>query len=324
MLALTGLLLAGCAPASTSPAEVAAPVAVRASRPLDLPSPVPGSKEIVHPSVVAFEQPWNGYRYWMAATPYPFSDNAHENPTVFASHDGKGWVVPLGAANPLFTPPPGHYYSDPDLVIDADGSRLHLVWRRTRSGFNGVDLLLHSSSTDGVTWTSPRVSLDFTAHGERGASPAVVWDGHQYRLWYCAFASRGQPVRVRTAPSLDGPWSEPSTTHTGAFPRGQVPWHLDVIRVSDGYRMLLNTGRPASSSGMELWFLGSSDGLTWRRAPEPLMAVTRGKWDASLYRASFLAFEENGRRRYRIWYGSASGSLGWRIGLTEANGDVLP
>src|SRR5699024_8293928 len=65
---------------------------------LDIPT-YEGSGKAVHPSVHAFRIPWNGYRFWMAFTPYP--NTQHENPSIVASGDGVNWVVPSGLTNPI-------------------------------------------------------------------------------------------------------------------------------------------------------------------------------------------------------------------------------
>jgi len=39
-----------------------------------------GDDQAFHPKVLNFDKPWNGYRYWMAYTPYPGADQRKENP----------------------------------------------------------------------------------------------------------------------------------------------------------------------------------------------------------------------------------------------------
>ena len=43
-----------------------------------------GSNQSTHPSVLQFDTPWNGYRFWMAMTPYPFNYDGLEDPSVLA------------------------------------------------------------------------------------------------------------------------------------------------------------------------------------------------------------------------------------------------
>ena len=38
--------------------------------------------QVTHPDVVVLEEPWNGYRYWMAYTPYPGADQRKGRPDL--------------------------------------------------------------------------------------------------------------------------------------------------------------------------------------------------------------------------------------------------
>ena len=62
-----------------------------------------GKNQPTHPSVISFSEPWNGYRYWMAYTPYPYANGSEENPSICASNDMLYWETPEGLANPIAT-----------------------------------------------------------------------------------------------------------------------------------------------------------------------------------------------------------------------------
>ena len=64
--------------------------------PLDVPSFTANGKVdgVTHPDVVKFDEPWNGYSYWMAVTPNQNGNSQFENPCLAASNDGQSWVVP--------------------------------------------------------------------------------------------------------------------------------------------------------------------------------------------------------------------------------------
>ena len=114
-----------------------------------------GDPQFVHPSVIRVLGKFNGYEYWMAITPYVDSNNATENPCIYASHNGKDWVVPTGITNPLFGPPEVGFYADVNLVYDSglygDGiQKLYLYWSNPHKAEKYV-----SHTLDGVTWTEP-------------------------------------------------------------------------------------------------------------------------------------------------------------------------
>ena len=80
---------------------------------------------------------WNGYRYWMAMTPYPNAQNAYENPSIVVSDDGETWIEPPGISNPIVPyPGAGYYNSDPCLV--KAGNLLYLFYRCALPDFYGL------------------------------------------------------------------------------------------------------------------------------------------------------------------------------------------
>ncbi|HXQ77120.1 MAG TPA: hypothetical protein VN797_02880, partial [Gemmatimonadaceae bacterium] len=73
---------------------------------IGLPTPIEfetyeNSHQVVHPSTVAFAQPWHGQRFWLALTPYPNGDSHVENPSLYGSATGDSWTVPAGVVNPV-------------------------------------------------------------------------------------------------------------------------------------------------------------------------------------------------------------------------------
>lgn len=99
----------------------ATPVLARANSKGYLKIPVynnPNGYQATHPSVLYFKNGWNGYKFWMGYTPYEYSNELLENPSVAASNDGVNWEVPTGLTNPLeATDTLDMHYSDPHLVF---------------------------------------------------------------------------------------------------------------------------------------------------------------------------------------------------------------
>src|SRR5690606_6972243 len=84
-----------------------------------------GSNQTVHPDVLFFDTGWNGYKFWMVHTPYPYSDEKLENPSIVASNDGIYWDEPKGLINPIVEPTEQElieraHYSDATLVMNGD------------------------------------------------------------------------------------------------------------------------------------------------------------------------------------------------------------
>lgn len=84
-----------------------------------------------HPSVLYFPDSWNGYKYWMAETPYspkcqPYRDR-NECPSIHVSQDGVNWLVPDGLTNPIVNfGVEGErnldYYCDNCLILNRGGA----------------------------------------------------------------------------------------------------------------------------------------------------------------------------------------------------------
>ena len=276
-----------------------------ASAPLDIPTVYTGPHG-THPDVVDMGPAGlNGYRYWMAYTPYDNEVAARENPSIIAGNTPDKLVTPPGVTNPVIAPPAGagatNYNSDTDMVWD--GSKLVLHWREVRN--NSTEIIQSVSSTDGVTWGDRRTQFE-TGALTNCLSPAIVrgLDGG-WRMF--AMADVGRPWTVRTAPAADGPWSAPQVIPTvPPVASGGKFWHLDVIRHKGQYRALLMHFAP-----FELYAAVSDDGVNFRRGPRVLAATQT--WEDRLYRSTFVP-ADNGLD-YDLWYG-VIGS-GWRLAYTR-------
>ncbi|MBA3458618.1 MAG: hypothetical protein H0T46_01550 [Deltaproteobacteria bacterium] len=60
-----------------------------------------GSGQVVHPDVL-----FDGYRYLLAYTPYPFSNGRFENPSIAISDDGLAFREIAPGVNPIAPAPP--------------------------------------------------------------------------------------------------------------------------------------------------------------------------------------------------------------------------
>ena len=115
--------------------------------------------EETHPDVVVLEEPWNGYRYWMAYTPYPGADQRKENPHVCVSNDrihwkpfeGEGKAVSLDPLTP-FEDPDKQYNSDTHLVYRKDIDTLECYWRQVDNRTR-IDKIMKRTTTDGIHWS---------------------------------------------------------------------------------------------------------------------------------------------------------------------------
>ena len=280
--------------------------------PLDIPT-YDGDASVGHPSVVFVPEGWNGYRYWMAFTPFP--DGSRENPSIVVSQDGIRWQVPDGAINPVVSADEirraGYRCnSDPELVLTADGQML--LYYRPFSRRN--EAIFCKRSRDGVEWSSARMVLCSRAVRYPAAllSPAVeVGTDGVLVMWTVNGLTLGRRV-VERRTSPDGlRWSPPERC---AIPRGVNPWHIDVAPAGGRYHMLV-------SDRTRLFYWTSEDGRTWTGSRTRAVARSGTAHDArGHYRSTFVAAQA-ASQRWDVWITGTDGSGRnlffdvWRIGL---------
>jgi len=303
----------------------------RAPFPLDIPT-YDGNPNVTHPDVVYVPEGWNGYKYWMAYTPYP--EFTRENPSILCSNDGLHWRVPSGLTNPIAKPgdTTESILSDPDMLL-VNGEMW--VYFRGYAG-NVRERIYLTKSSDGVTWSFPTMVIDQSGAGKSDItlSPAVVWD-EALEKFVMFTVSRAAPSSIQRRVSDDGAvWGEP-TNCAVSFPVGVSPWHIDVQYADGKYHALLNT-QTNNGIGMRLYYLSSDDGLTWAMSSQPVVSLgdDPDDWDRSGHYRSALTYLEDGK--FGIWacgvnspapngYVYQNGSR-WRIGYVEAildeNGDL--
>jgi hypothetical protein len=280
--------------------------------PLDIPT-YDGDPSVGHPSVVFVPEGWNGYRYWMAFTPFP--DGRRENPSIVVSQDGIRWWVPDGLSNPVVSADEirraGYRYnSDPELVLTPAGRML--LYYRPFSGA-GNEAILYKRSQDGVAWSSGQMVLSNQArYPVELLSPAVEVDMDGVLvMWTVNGLNLGRRVIERRT-SVDGlQWSPPERC---AVPRGVNPWHLDVVAASGLYHMLVN-------DRSRLFYWTSDDGRTWTGSRRKAVSRSGTVHDArGHYRSTFVP-TRSPSPRWDVWITGQNGAGRnvfwdvWRIGL---------
>lgn len=278
-----------------------------------------GADQPTHPSVVSFDQPWNGYAYWMAMTPYPYNDGSYENPSIVASNDGENWVVPNGVTNPLAGTPSTGHNCDVDLVYVPELDELRMYYIEADDIISSRVKMM--SSQDGVHWSSPQIVITdlFKKYGILSPSIEILPDG-TYMMWYvdagnAGWTSQNNKVKYRT--SEDGiNWSSATTCEDFVQPGYQV-WHLDVhYDTSTGNYYAVYPAYPNGTNcdHCNLFFAVNETGTKWETFNEPILKPSAdGGWDDfCIYRSSMLL--ENGT--IKVWYGAKKQEdSSWHTGL---------
>ena len=317
---ILAILTSSCNP---TPSQAPDPLAVHlenAQNPLTIPT-YDGSGQVTEPSVVFFDSPWHGFRYWMAFSPYPNGDASKENPSIVVSDDGKTWQAPPGLANPLALPGQVGYLADASIFYDCKSDRLWVYYLDTQpaTGNLGVKRLI---SSDGIQWQSQGTLFEIPAYNAE--SPTVEKAAGGYYMWAvnsgtagCSAASTVVEYRLST----DGiNWSAPQPANL--LQSGYEIWHLNVSYISSKqeYWALLAAYPAGSDCGHTVLFYSTSlDGMNWTSNSKIVLAPGM-TWDnAEIYRSTLLYDLDS--NSLSVWY-SASSKLGeWHIGLAEVDYD---
>ncbi len=265
-------------------------------------TPTPdGTTSGTHPSVVDMGVPWNGYRYWMAFTPYYNSNNQLELPCILASTDRQTWVVPSGLTNPLQPAPgAGNHYDDPELVYNPDTGELWLYYIYASGQILKLEL---QSSSDGVHWSSKQDLLSIGGNGM--TSPSVFRrTGSDWWLFYNTCFTPSLQARQST----DGKTWGPPLTMNATPVKGFSFWHSQVKWNSTANRFeMLSYDRVAGSTNANvgnIFAYTSANGTTWTAVSQSALVEL---W---AYRPCFIY---NGNGTIDLWYGALPTGLAWVI-----------
>lgn len=267
--------------------------------------------ETTHPSILSFEEePWNGYRYWMAVSPYPAGDDSQENPCIFASNDLENWETPKGLVNPLSPTPENYekgiiYNSDPDLIYNSDTNQLECWWRYVDDK-SGIMIIYRKISSDGIHWSQDEIVSLTGRKTVDYVSFSVLYEDHMYKMW-----SVGSGYKVQYTQSKDAKHWDALRTMSIPFRDSQLRlWHMDMIHTDVGYEMIFvafNKQTDPTREHMSLYYANTSDN---RSISEPVLILqpsSGNTWDNDgLYKSTF--FKDSNGLYHIIYSGIALGS----------------
>ncbi len=276
-----------------------------------------------HPSVLYFKDGWNGYKYWIAYTPYEHCDDYWENPHMAASNDLVNWVTPSGFSNPLEPVPSDYkhgisYNSDTELVYNKDTGRLECWWRYY--DYRNLKVSLRRKTTsDGVHWSEKEDMLvSDNLNNYDFLSPALLYEDGKYKMWSINLKSN---YDIEYRESTDGKnWSAIQKIKVEYEDPKYINWHLDVIHTPKGYEMDISAYLKGTRDRtvMSLFYTYSPDNVTYTKV-RPMLHPRKNtdKWDnKGLYRSCLLYADG----KYYLFYSGINkkkGPVG--IGLISGN-----
>jgi len=313
-------------------------ILLNARKPLNIPT-YDGSNQVVHPSIIDFLTEyglpqWGGYRFWMVITPYPYSNNAFENPSIYTSNDGMNWCVPPKIINPIDCAPGGWergFNNDPDMVYDSDLDQIRVYFRfastdQLKVKFIRITKEHRISEPIAVLSQSPWTQSDNTHRS------FCIWreSSHQWHMWGGG-GTETPPYNIYYRFSEDGiNWGSPEkcVNKEGNDPfqvLGYTNWHISCKpNYCENRIEFLSNANPILSEGkgVILYAECPMSNPTLIRTPiiDPILVSSERGWDnGNLYRCSFIISDTGSSYYYRIWYSAESKKDVWKLGYTEGH-----
>jgi hypothetical protein len=216
------------------------------------------SGQAVHPDILY--RPENSHPFMLAFTPYPFSIDSFENPSIALSDNGLRFFEEYPGLNPLAAAPPQDHNNDPDMFYY--NGQLCIVYLETlRPEKQNLVLLTHSG---GTRWSSRIVHTDYFDAGDPMIlSPAYARINQQDYLFYVNMSRAPNSIQFVAIHENFAP--DFSTRQDIAINmQGLMPWHIDIIPYEDFFYMLICCVKTEKNKKKyDLYIAWSNNGSVW-------------------------------------------------------------
>lgn len=180
----------------------------------------------------------------LAFTPYPFSMDIFENPSILVSHDGLRFFEETPGINPVAAAPPFDHNNDPELFFY--NKSFHILYLETLRPEKQNLVLL--SGADRKTWVSRILHTDFFNKPVPDPfilSPSFIRDGHDacFLFYVKMNPPDSMPFRnneIQYVAVQNGFIPDFSKRYAAAIDlKGLNPWHISLLKSDAAYYMLI-------------------------------------------------------------------------------------
>ncbi|MCK4758046.1 MAG: hypothetical protein KAS67_06325, partial [Thermoplasmata archaeon] len=236
------------------------------------------------------------YKMW-----YTGYDNTNYRILYASSADGVSWnkqdvVLNIGTGGE----------TDDTHVAGPHVMKEGATYKMWYSGHDGANYRIHyATSIDGTTWSKQGVAngLDLGIPGSYDdfgtGSPHIIKEDTTYKMWYSGYEADAS-VQVIYATSPDGiNWVKQGVAipNSGPFD-SMIAGEPIVLGYNNEYHMWYR-GTPAIDVG-HILYASSSDGLTWTKQGQALVAGSSGESDDSRVISPRVIFDSDGYAK--MWY----------------------
>ena len=269
-----------------------------------------------HPKVIYFDNLWNGYKYWMAYTPYPKCDAKKENPFIMASNDLIHWRNTKSLKNPLDIPKISdkkHYNSDTHLLFNNITNSLEVFWRYVNDKDNEV-IIYVKNSKNGINWSNKKIFIKSKNRKKQDyISPSIIFSNGVYRIWYVYNS------KLFCFTKKKNKFSNPRMLDIIFTNRYKI-WHIDIIYNEEKklYELIASAFiNWKKRKNMPLFYLSSKDNIIWTKPikildpkEKPFKLFIRG-----FYRSSLTYY----KKKYYLFYSFHNTKKDCGIGFLSGN-----
>lgn len=264
------------------------------------------SGQAVHPDIFFDKQI---KKFVITFTPYPFTNDKFENPSIALSDDGINFYEEKKGINPLVPAPQKDHNDAPDISYK-NGTYTILYLETVRPEYQSLIAL---QSKDRVTWQKTIIQKCNFSKEEKPfmLSPAVAYKDKECFLFYVnRDYKNGHKLFYTTGTSIETldfmQAKEIQSSFINELPAKTEPWHVDIIQDNNGgFLMLLCAVQRDSQKGGKyfLYIAKSKDLINWKLCKKPILK--------NCYRSSGFIKNNN----LYIYFSSNYFADAWKIGL---------
>lgn len=233
-----------------------------------------------HPAILFAPRKWNGYAYWLAATPYPDEDIRYENPCIYKSNDPIHFL-PV-KKNPILDYPGNKAYnSDPELFFHEH--KLYCIVRENENQHFLREIKLLSSS-NGDDWSVSKTIYTSNDENRQLLSPSYLNRKGKHLIYFLNGDAGVGKNGTCSGIEIIGT-ENPDMTDFKLFASGNFinkdevkiePWHFDLFEDQERLYMVL-CGRDKSKT-------------TFRNPMYTYLAVSEDYVNFKIYRKPIIRY----------------------------------
>jgi hypothetical protein len=192
------------------------------------------SGQAVHPDIL-YDAARDNPNFILVFTPYPYSNDHYENPSMLISSDGLRFFEEFPHINPLASAPPFDHNNDPDIFYYEN--RLNIIYLETLRPEKQNLMLL--SSPDRETWDSRIVNTDYLNRGDPMiVSPCYALINNGSYLYYVNISDPTFRIQyVKVAKNFAPHFNQREDIDIQL--KNNNPWHIDVFSSKNCIYMLI-------------------------------------------------------------------------------------